>query len=155
MFVRVYRKDISGIDCGEVAHQWFETFLGKPGIRLVQHHQDLKYRDTNSNERRSDDHKFPIIYQNKSGLHLVNQSSVNDLNSRLSQESEALIYENFRPNVLVDYYKPWDEDTWKYMSINGVSFLQLMNCDRCPTTEVNPKTGKPGQQTLKTLRKYG
>jgi hypothetical protein len=33
----MYRKDISGIDCGEEAHQWFETFLGKSGIRLIQH----------------------------------------------------------------------------------------------------------------------
>jgi len=151
-FISLYRKEISGIDCGEEAQNWFEKFLGKPGIRLMQHHQDLSYRNTNSNERRTDDKKFPIIYQNKSGLHLVNESSINDLNAHFSQGSDPVIYENFRPNVVVDYPKPWDEDTWRYMSINGVSFLQLMNCDRCPSTTVNPKTGNPGQETLKALK---
>ena len=129
--------------------------MGKPNIRLVQYHQSFKLRETNSNNRRTDDKQFPIIYQNKSGLHLVNESSVRDLNSNFEVEVErgSVTYENFRPNVLVDYPKPWDEDLWKLISINGVSFLRLLKCDRCPATTVNPNTGIKGQPTLTTLNK--
>ncbi len=117
MFGRICRKDISGIDWGEEAHQLFETFLGKSGIRLVQH---LKYRETNSNGISDDHKKVKLVFM------------------RISDLTFWSIITN----------------TWKYISINGVSFLQLMNCDRRPATEVNPKTGKSGQQTLKVLRKY-
>ena len=134
-------------------HNWFRTFLGKPHIRLVQYHQSFELRDTNSNHRRDDDKQFPIIYQNKSGLHLVNESSIKDLNSNFPEGSDFISHENFRPNVLVDYQKAWDEDLWKIMSINGVKFLRLLKCDRCPSTNVNARTGIKGQPTLTTLNK--
>ena len=150
----MYGQEINGIDCGEEVNQWFIKFLGKESVRLVQYHESFKKRDTNSDKRRTDDNKFPILYQNKSGLHLVNESSLQDLNRNFPEEADGVIYENFRPNLLVDYPKPWDEDMWQYMAINGVLFLRLLRCDRCPSTQVNPNTGFAGQPTLATLKKY-
>src|SRR5438552_3842918 len=99
---RVYNKRIEGIDCGEEANQWFQTFLGNPKIQLIQHHPKLEYRPTNSDERFSQEEKYPIIYQNKAGLHIVNEASIRDLNRKFKSESEPATEGNFRPNVLFD-----------------------------------------------------
>ncbi|CAG2113491.1 unnamed protein product, partial [Medioppia subpectinata] len=151
---RVYGQHIKGIVCSDEANDWFQTFLGKPGIRLLQHHPSLDYRDTNSDQRRSDDKLYPIIYQNKSGLHLINESSVRDLNSRFTEGADHVTYENFRPNVLVDYPHPWAEDKWLWMRINKLKFMQLMNCDRCPSTTVNTETGVKNMETLVALKTF-
>lgn len=149
----MYGQEIKGIDCGEEVNQWFRSFLNRPSVRLLQYHDSFRLRDTNSNKRRTDDNKFPIIYQNKSGLHLINQCSVDDLNSNFPEGVEGVVYQNFRPNVLVDHPKPWDEDLWQYMTINGVLFVRLLRCDRCPSTQVNQSKGVGGQPTLATLTK--
>ncbi|CAG2168667.1 unnamed protein product [Oppiella nova] len=143
---------IKGIDCGPEANQWFETFIGRPGVRLLQHHHSFDFRDSDSSKRRKDDKDFPIIYQNRSGLHLVNESSVNDLNSQFPEGEDQVSYDNFRPAVLVEYPEPWAEDNWKWMRINGVNFLMLISCDRCPTICVDPETGAK-VDTFKTLKK--
>ena len=149
----MYGQEIKGIDCGEYVNQWFRTFLNRPSVRLLQFHDSFKLRDTNSDKRRSDDNKFPIIYQNKSGVHLVNQSSIDDLNSNFPGPSEGVVHQNFRPNILVNYPKPWDEDMWQYMLINDVLFIRLVLCNRCSVTQVNQREGVRGQPTLATLRK--
>ena len=134
-------------------NQWFRTFLNRPSVRLLQYHDSFKLRDTHSDERRNDDKKFPVIYQNKSGFHLVNQSSIEDLNRHFPEGKEGVVVENFRPNIVVNYPKPWDEDMWQYMSINGVLFMRLVLCNRCAATQVNQREGVRGQPTLATLRK--
>ncbi|CAG2163333.1 unnamed protein product [Oppiella nova] len=83
-----YRGKIKGIDCGPEANQWFETFLGRPGVRLLQHHHSFDFRDSNTYDRRNDDKDYPIIYHNKSNVHLINESSISDLNSRLPEGSD-------------------------------------------------------------------
>lgn len=118
---------------------------------MFQYHRQFKLRPTNSDGRRRDDDKYEIIFQNKSSIHLVNEASINDLNKRFSQGS--VCHKNFRPNILVDTSKPYDEDKWKHMSIDDVEFVQLLNCDRCFSTTVNQETGKLGLETLKALSK--
>ncbi|XP_054153440.1 mitochondrial amidoxime reducing component 2-like [Oppia nitens] len=152
--LRMYGQEINGLDCGPEVNHWFQTYLNNDSIRLVQHHSDFDYRDTNSDKRRPDDREFPIIYQNKSGLHLVNERSVADLNSRFTEGADHVTHENFRPNLLVDYPEPWTEDTWKWMSINGVNFKRLLSCDRCPSTTVNTDTGVKNMETLTALKSF-
>ncbi|CAG2180881.1 unnamed protein product [Oppiella nova] len=150
----MYGQQIKGLVCSDECNKWFETFLGKPGVRLLQHHESFEFRDTNSDKRRNDDKEFPIIYQNKSGLHLINESSISHLNSRFSEGADHVCHENFRPNVLVDYPQTWAEDTWKWMRINGVNFMRLLVCDRCPSTTVNQKTAVKNMETLVALKKF-
>ncbi|CAG2163332.1 unnamed protein product [Oppiella nova] len=151
---RMYGQQIKGLVCSDECNKWFQTFLGKPGVRLLQHHESFDFRDTNSDKRRNDDKEFPIIYQNKSGLHLINESSISHLNSRFSEGADHVCHENFRPNVLVDYPQAWAEDTWKWMRINGVNFMRLLACDRCPSTTVNQKTAVKNMETLVALKKF-
>ena len=89
----------------------------------------------------------------KSGVHLVNQTSIDDLNRHFPGGKEGVVVENFRPNIVVNYPKPWDEDMWQYMLINDVLFIRLVLCNRCAATQVNQMEGVRGQPTLATLRK--
>jgi uncharacterized protein YcbX len=148
----VYGVENEGIVHSEKANKWFEKYLNKTGIKLIQHHPDLKYRPSRSDGRRTDGHKYLVAYQNNSSLHLVNENSVRDLNSKFKTDNHVS-YQNFRPNVIIDGPDAYDEDQWQYMSINGVQFLQLFNCDRCSATAVNTTTGLQNQETLSALRK--
>lgn len=132
-------------------NEWFSKYLGKEGVRLFQYHPSFVLRPTNSDGRRKDDEKYRIIFQNKSALHLVNETSIKDLNQRFTQGT--IDHKNFRPNVLVDYSTAYDEDKWKNMIINNVELLQILHCDRCNSTTVNQETGKLGLETLKALSK--
>ena len=149
----MYDQEMKGIDCGQHVNQWFRTYLNRPSVRLLQYHDSFKLRNTHSAGRRTDDKKFPVIYQNKSGVHLVNQSSIDDLNSHIPESNERMVVDNFRPNIVVNYPKPWDEDMWQYMSINGVLFMRLLRCNRCFAIQVNQNKGVMGQSSLATLRK--
>ena len=46
MVNRVWSSATQGIDCGDEAAQWFSAYLGKTGVRLVQHVDDLMMRPT-------------------------------------------------------------------------------------------------------------
>ncbi|CAG2166742.1 unnamed protein product [Oppiella nova] len=96
-----------------------------------------------------------IIYQDKSGLLVINQSSVDDLNSRLPTDALKTSYRNFRPNILISECDAFDEDNWQWVSIRDVEFEHLKPCDRCVLTTINPDTGiKNGVEPLQTLRSY-
>ena len=43
---RVWGSSTQGIDCGDEAARWFADYLGKTGVRLVQHVDELLMRPT-------------------------------------------------------------------------------------------------------------
>ena len=88
---------------------------------------------------------FPLL--------VVNQSSLDELNSRLESPVDM---RRFRPNIVVEGGAAWAEDTWRSVSV-GESRLDLVKpCSRCVMTTVNPDTGEKDSATqpLKTLASY-
>ena len=88
---------------------------------------------------------FPLL--------VVNQSSLDELNSRLESPVDM---RRFRPNIVVEGAGAWAEDTWRSVSV-GESRLDLVKpCSRCVMTTVNPDTGEKDSATqpLKTLASY-
>ncbi|MCW9011849.1 MOSC domain-containing protein [Marinobacter sp.] len=88
---------------------------------------------------------FPLL--------VVNQSSLDELNSRLESPVDM---RRFRPNIVVEGVEAWAEDTWQSVSV-GKSRLDLVKpCSRCVMTTVNPDTGEKDSATqpLKTLASY-
>jgi len=93
-----------------------------------------------------------IVYQDGSGLLVINNNSVNDLNSKLSEDGKVS-YRNFRPNLLIAGCEPFEEDKWQFVNIKNVTFTNLKPCDRCVFTTINPDTGeKHNKEPLETLR---
>ncbi|XP_054166553.1 mitochondrial amidoxime reducing component 2-like [Oppia nitens] len=151
---KMYNQEMKGINCGPEVNQWFELYFGRPGVRLIQHHPDLNYRTSNSHKRSTEDHKYPVIFQNKSTLHLVNERSIDDLNTYISTGAESLKQENFRPNILISYPEAWAEDQWKWMQINRALFKRYLLCNRCPNITVNQDTGVKDMESLIALNKF-
>lgn len=82
---------------------------------------------------------------------LISGESLNDLNQRLT---EPLPMNRFRPNIVMTGGEPFQEDTMKEFSINGIHFHGVKLCARCVVTTTDQLTGITGKEPLKTLAKY-
>lgn len=93
------------------------------------------------------------MYADLSSVLLVNQASVNDLNSRLGHSAVAV--DNFRPNIVVDGIglQPYCEDDWEWIKVGDVIMRNVKECTRCIMTTLNPENGIPSsdREPLKTL----
>jgi uncharacterized protein YcbX len=84
-------------------------------------------------------------------LLLISQSSLDDLNGRME---EALPMNRFRPNLVIIGAQPYEEDMMEHFIVNGISFLGVKLCARCPITTTNQDTGITAKEPLRTLAKY-
>jgi len=85
---------------------------------------------------------FPLL--------LTNTASLDDLNEKLDQ---TVPMGRFRPNIVFEGDKPFQEDDWKRVSIAGIDFDLVKPCSRCGMTTINEK-GELGKEPLKTLARY-
>lgn len=149
---RVWGDNINGLDCGEECALWFQKYLNREDVLLVQYVHDFKPRTI----RRPLTYKFTnpgaLMYHDDGCVHVLTEGSLEDLNSRLE---EKVSYRNFRPCILVAGAGAFAEDTWKWIKV-GTSILMFLNsCSRCVMTTVNPETGiKTEKEPLTTLKSY-
>ena len=76
----------------------------------------------------------------------------------LSEQVGAFNLMRFRPNLVISNDTPFEEDTWKEISIGEVRLFGAKPCARCNLVNVNPKTGTVSSEILKGLsfyRKFG
>ena len=69
---------------------------------------------------------------------IVNLASLEELNSRLDSVIEV---RRFRPNIVVEGAKAWDEDDWTSARIGDTGFTLVKPCSRCVVTTVDPDRG--------------
>ena len=76
---------------------------------------------------------------------IVSSKSMDDVHHRLPADEEFDITK-FRPNVVVSgANKPWEEDFWGELTINGHSKVACAhNCNRCTSINVDYNTGAQG-----------
>lgn len=86
---------------------------------------------------------FPVL--------ITSQSSLNDLNDKLS---DPVPMNRFRPNIVVQGLEPYEEDNWKRLRIGSVFFEAVKPCSRCTVITIDQSTGEKGKEPLKTLAKY-
>jgi uncharacterized protein len=82
---------------------------------------------------------------------MISEASLADLNGRLE---EVLPINRFRPNLVIEGVAPFEEDSMKHFTINGISFYVVKPCDRCVITTINQQTIEKGKEPLKTLATY-
>ncbi|XP_015929059.1 mitochondrial amidoxime-reducing component 1 [Parasteatoda tepidariorum] len=145
------------VDCGEQASKWFQNFLKRPNIRLVHFFPDFPKRKFVQNHQffKKLREKHPISLQDIATFHVMSQSSIDDLNSRLVEKQ--ISFRNFRPNILVDgCAAPFAEDSWQYIKFGEeVEMENVFPITRCLMTTVDPDKGILTQkEPLTTLRKY-
>lgn len=86
-----------------------------------------------------------------SSAHIINESSVEDLNKRIG--SQTISVYNFRPTVIVKCLQ-YSEDSWNWLKIGDVIFQVIQPCVRCQLTTIDPETGirNSNGEPLKTLK---
>jgi uncharacterized protein YcbX len=127
------------------ASAWFSDFLGR-SCRLVGMPDEV--------ERPAGSKATPgtlIQYADAYPVLLVGQASLDALNARLAT---PVGMNRFRPNVVVDAPEPHAEDRWRRAELGSVPFDAVKPCDRCSVPGVDPETGRPGKEPLRTLATY-
>lgn len=119
---------------------------------MVKFDEKLGYRNTKS---LTDGTENKITFQDGGPGMLMNQASIDELNTRLKPKDQVY-YRNFRPNIFVTGTGAFTEDKWKHFKINDVTLKNIQPCDRCILPTVNPDTGikNPDMEPLRTLRAY-
>ncbi|KAL7089767.1 hypothetical protein ACP275_13G203000 [Erythranthe tilingii] len=144
--VSVWEWSGSALDEGDEAANWFSHYIGKPS-RLVRFDESSAYRPVNSDYARTHTVNFTDMYP----FLLLSQESVNELNEHLS---EPVSLNRFRANLIVDGCKPFSEDLWDEIEINGLVFHGGELCDRCKVPTINQETAEMGSEPTKTLMKF-
>ena len=76
-------------------------------------------------------------------LHIVNESSVADLDRRVRQNNPKgidnyfLSHEQFRPNVVLDLEKPYQEDDIQEIRVGGILMRNIGPTLRCNAIRLN------------------
>lgn len=145
--VQVWRDRARALDQGDEAASWFEGALGIP-CRLVRQAPSDPRSVNPEHARRPED---PVAFQDGFPFHLTAESSLADLNRRLT---EPLPMNRFRPNLVVAGAPAYAEDRWSEIRIGEVRFSVVKPCARCATTTVDQDTGVRGREPLRTLSGY-
>lgn len=144
--VTIWNDTVIAYEVSKPHSQWFSEML-RTKCTLV-HFPDENPRPVDSQYKINDDHVsladgFPFL--------IIGQSSLDDLNSRLS---EPVPMNRFRPNFVFTGGKPYLEDTWKKFIIGNNLFAAVKPCGRCTIPTVNQLTGEKSTEPLKTLSTY-
>jgi 2Fe-2S type ferredoxin len=140
---QLWSDNVNALHCHDDYDQWFSTFLQKK-CQLVFFAKETQRVVKNTNA--------PVSFADGYPLLLINQTSVEQLNARLTTPVTAL---HFRPNIVVKGDFPFVEDSWSHIKIGEVEFEVSKPCSRCIFINVDPKTGIADQsEPLLTLSKF-
>jgi uncharacterized protein YcbX len=155
------------VDQGDEVAEWLSSFLNQPNARLV-------FRDSTCNRVVSSKYRAPgnqpsqVSFADGMQYLIASRTSLADLNKRIhdynKDETSVLTMNRFRPNIIVNRSKPFDEDTWSEIQIGNnhekkVTFHGVKHCTRCviPTTDqlTGIQTGAFSEPltTLRTFRR--
>ena len=86
---------------------------------------------------------------------ISNEASLEELNRRLIKKGkEPISMSRFRPNIVIKGAKPFEEDTWKTININGIIFHVVKGCPRCKQSCTDQVTGERFEEPLETLSEF-
>jgi uncharacterized protein YcbX len=149
--VQIWDHSVSAADCGDVAANWFSTFLGSP-CRLVRFRRDV-VRPTSTKwtggvaatTRFADG--YPLL--------LIGAASLDDLNAKLVSAGRAPLPMNrFRANLVVDGIEAFEEDYLESLEAGELCIKPVKPCARCPIPAIDQSTGLPGPDPLDILQTY-
>ncbi|HMG94185.1 MAG TPA: MOSC N-terminal beta barrel domain-containing protein [Chryseolinea sp.] len=143
---QIWEDTVSVTEVNSEHNKWFSEHLGI-NCRLV--------RFPEKNERRVDPQYAPteehVSLADAYPFLIIGQSSLDDLNERLH---DPISMKRFRPNFVFTGGEPYDEDSWRNISIGSTQFIGVKRCGRCALPTVDPETGEKGVEPLRTLSIY-
>ncbi|XP_045160089.1 mitochondrial amidoxime-reducing component 1-like [Mercenaria mercenaria] len=155
--VTVKLTPLPALDCGDKAAAWVCKVLQQDGLRLNYSAPSLAkrlsckvHKDWPTQIRSFDE----IAFQDFCHCMIMCESSMEDLNKRLEKPLNCI---PFRPNVMVEGTKPFDEDSWREVYFGETTKVKYVDkCTRCLITTIDPETGLKDKedQPLKELKKF-
>lgn len=143
LMVGIWDDNVEAQHCHSDYDQWFSHFL-KQQCKLVYFSESSARCVKNKQTQVGFADGYPLL--------LINQASVNHLNTHLEKPVTAL---HFRPNIIIDTGEAFAEDNWARIKIGEIEFEVSKPCSRCNFTNVDPKTGIADlEQPLKTLAQF-
>ena len=131
---------------GSEFDNWFSQQLGM-NCRLV-FMPDYSRREVDPDYARN---KELTSFSDAYPLLLIGQASLEDLNSRLE---DPVPMNRFRPNIVIEGWEPYEEDSIREFNIGDIQFEAVKPCARCVLTTINQDTAEQGKDPLKTLAAY-
>lgn len=159
-------------DYGSKAAAWLETAIGCPkdtlrltGIgkefnRTVEVNPDQEEdlpptEESGAGTTKSGSDGHPVSLADEAPFLLCSESSLRDLNTRMKARGKKPIdMRRFRPNIVLDGFPAWAEDTWKRIRIGSVEFHVWQRCGRCALTTIDRDTCERGPEPLATLSTF-
>ncbi len=127
---------------------WLESVTGIRG-QLVR---SLPGDERTSAREFTGESVAPFRFADAFALLLTNETSLEDLNSRLDR---PLPMARFRPNLVLHGLEPYAEDGIDRIRIGDVELRVVKPCTRCIVTTTDQSTGqRDGEEPLRTLRQY-
>lgn len=144
--VRIWSDDCAAFDEGRESSDVISDFLGAK-VRLVRMAPEFK-------------RMLPEKYQTP-GAHTgfadgmpFLMTSVNSLNDVANRVGAKIPMDRFRPNLVIEGFDPYSEDTWKRLKIGSIEFKVAKSCARCVIINIDQETAQRGTEPLKTLATY-
>ncbi|WP_407571693.1 MOSC domain-containing protein [Deinococcus altitudinis] len=144
---RVWNDATSGLPVSAQASAWFSSYLGLPCVLLHMPDDDARAQQNKP-------FTSLLSFADGNPFHLVSETSVADLNTRLERPVVPL---TFRPNLVVSGELPYAEDFWRLIRVGPLQFQVVESCARCSVLNVSPQgemTAEP-LRTLARLRRRG
>jgi uncharacterized protein YcbX len=148
--VKVFTNPVVGVAAAAEAAAWFSKITGEP-VRLV-YLQDPTGRHPNPRLTRPTDlvsfaDAYPLLAATTASL-----SALNDWIAEGPRSDEGpLPMIRFRPNVVIDGARAWEEDGWRRVRIGPALFRAVKGCDRCAMTLTDPDSAARGKEPIATL----
>jgi uncharacterized protein YcbX len=136
----------------EVAMQMYQ------GVRLVYH----------SGEDRLANEKFvpavaktwlgyspPVSLTDGFPILIACQASLDELNRQLKEQGKDVVpMSRFRPNIVIQGTKPFEEDMWKTVKIGARLFSIVKACPRCKQSCTDQETGKVSAEPVAIMKSF-
>jgi len=81
---------------------------------------------------------------------IISDASLASLNHEMELQLPML---RFRPNLVISNCESYDEDSWRNISINNISFRLPKPCSRCTVPTIDLETAETSKEPLKTLNR--
>ncbi len=147
--VKVFKEEAIGYTYDENVNAIFTRLLGIESKLLYMGPDFARPVDSKYGGIEGD----VLNYADECPILLVSTASLQDLNSRLTEE---VTMARFRPNITIKGCFPYQEDAWKKIKIGACEFRVAQACKRCVFTTIDPETleKSPEKEPLRTLATY-
>lgn len=148
--VQIWKDDVTALDAGDTAADWFSDYLEMPCrlVRLSEH--DAHKRMLGEKWQVKGGH---VSFADGFPLLVTSEASLAALQPHFP-DGEDVAMTRFRPNIVLSGVEAFEEDVLYRIKIGGVVLRLMKPCTRCKITTITQETGAAASnEPLKTLTK--